>query len=544
MSQSGFNLSIAARINLVLGFIFLLVLACVMGFTTWAERNMVETLITEQTTDMADSYFDTVNTLMLTGTMANRELARSKLLERPGVLEAHILRAPAVSKVYGPGFPQEQPADDLDRRALRGETIQRIDAKAHADRVLTIVKPIKALSNYRGTNCLNCHVVPEGDIIGAVRVSYSLKTLDRQVTHNVLTSFAIMVSVFMVGFALMVMSFRKLVLAPIKHIQRFMYEVAQNADLSRDARCAQCDNPHDEVGGVGSAFNTMLEKFREILRAVHHSTHQLSQAARHIAKVSDETVHGVMEQRRQTTQVAQSIENMSRTAQNMSQHATDTSKASDKACGDAKSGASLANQTLTGIDQLQREVDRAAGVIQKLGAETENIGMILGVIQGIAEQTNLLALNAAIEAARAGEQGRGFAVVADEVRTLASRTQQSTTEIQSMIEKLQKGAHEAVNVMESARSHAQQGKGQVQQTASSLHNIAEEVLRIYQMNQEIASGADQQTELAREIHRNIGTISQVADTTAEGAQKTSAIGDQLVELATQLETKINQFRIS
>lgn len=198
--------------------------------------------------------------------------------------------------------------------------------------------------------------------------------------------------------------------------------------------------------------------------------------------------------------------------------------------------------TLKTIEALAQEVENSAQVISRLSEDSTQIGSVLDVIRGIAEQTNLLALNAAIEAARAGDQGRGFAVVADEVRTLASRTQASTLEIQSMIERLQTDASNAVKAMQQGQVQAQQGLSQAAQAENALQTISQSVTRINDMNIQIATAAEEQSSVAEEINRNIVNISQSADATAEGAKQTASAGDELAKLAARLQNLVGQFK--
>jgi methyl-accepting chemotaxis protein len=241
--------------------------------------------------------------------------------------------------------------------------------------------------------------------------------------------------------------------------------------------------------------------------------------------------------------VASAMNEMSATVQEVAQHASRTAAASSGADDQSRVGVTLASEALDGIDGLIQQIEQAAEVIRRVETDTASIGMVLGVINGIAEQTNLLALNAAIEAARAGEQGRGFAVVADEVRTLASRTQKSTGDIQATIEQLQHGVRNAVSVMEGARTRAYAGSDCVAKAAQSLNVIAGEVGTINDMNMQIATAAEEQTAVAEEINRNITTISDIADTTAADAQQTAQISDELVRLAAELSRLVSRFRL-
>lgn len=536
---AGSRLSIQAKINLSLVAIFILVMAAVISFTAWSERKLVLDVVEAQTKDAADSYFDGINTMMLTGTMANRGLLRDKVLARPGFLEARIIRSEAVNKVFGSGNEDEHPQDELDRRALEGESIMELSGTDQG-RVLTVVNPLRAEKDYRGTNCLMCHQVPEGSVLGAVRVTYSLSELDRQVNHGLLANAGIQLGMFAFGLVLMVYVMRHVVIRRINGLRVFMETIAADSDLSRNAEGAEAG---DEIGAMARAFNSMITKFREGLAQVSRTSHGIAGVTHRIGEVTEETRRGAEQQRSETDQVATAMNEMTATVREVANHAEQASRASANANREAQGGALVATEALGGIEALMTRVEQAADVIQQLDAKSADIGMVLDVIKGIAEQTNLLALNAAIEAARAGEQGRGFAVVADEVRTLASRTQQSTEEIQQMIEGLQSGARRAVEAMEGARSKAQEGGEQVERSAEGLAAIAGEVSTINEMNTHIATAAEQQTTVAEEINHNIANISEVADRTAEGAKRTAEVGSELSRLADELEQLVDRFRL-
>jgi methyl-accepting chemotaxis protein len=532
------QMSVQAKINLALLLVFALVMTASLLFAASTEKRLVLEVVEQQTKDAADSYFDSINTMMLTGTMAQRDVLRKKVLSRPGVIDARIVRGEGVTKMYGPGYDHQAPVDDFDRRALAGEAI--IDVSDNGGgRVLTVINPIVAEKDYRGTNCLMCHPVPENSVVGAVRISYALKALDEEVNRNIFISAGIQLLLLVVGLVVMIHTVRRVVIHRINAMRSTMETMAQDEDLSRSVTV----QAEDEVGAMGHAFNRMIDKFRHSLEAVSSATHSLGEVSDRVSNVAEETLRVVMEQRSETDMVASAMNEMTATVQEVARNASQTAAASRGADDEAKNGAYVATEALGGIEVLIRDIEKAAKVIQQVESDSSNIGMVLDVIKGIAEQTNLLALNAAIEAARAGEQGRGFAVVADEVRTLASRTQKSTEEIQTMIERLQGGVRDAVRAMEAAQTRAQSGSDQVEKAAESLGMIAGEVGTITDMNTQIATAAEEQSAVAEEINRNISSISHMADMTSEGAKQTSQISEELVRLANELNRLIGQFKL-
>jgi methyl-accepting chemotaxis protein len=348
--------------------------------------------------------------------------------------------------------------------------------------------------------------------------------------------------VFLSLFALVVLvSFliAKGILKPVKDLQTVMSEACDNKDLSLRAQVSG----KDEIASMASTFNIMLAEFQELISRVLNAVQEVSVSSEQLSSITEQTAGGVMRQHRESDQVATAMNEMTATVQEVSHNASDAMAASRQTDDAAVNGKAIVNEVKDGIHAMAREIEGASTTIQHLQAQSDNIGDVLNVIRDIADQTNLLALNAAIEAARAGEQGRGFAVVADEVRTLANRTQESTSEIQTMIERLQTAARNAVTSMESGQSLTLSNVKQADKAGLALDEIASAVKTISDMNAMIASAAEEQSAVAEEINRSVVNITQISDETAAGARQTTSTAESLAGLAAQLRSLAHQFKV-
>lgn len=299
----------------------------------------------------------------------------------------------------------------------------------------------------------------------------------------------------------------------------------------------------DEIGQLQTAMKDTVSNLRNMLNEVNKMTDQLAESSAHMHLITDQTRHGVERQHSDVELVASAMTEMTSTVQDIARNASHAAQAAEDADAEAQKGASVVDKAINSINSLASDIEQSTGVIDSLREHSLSIGAILEVIRSISEQTNLLALNAAIEAARAGEQGRGFAVVADEVRTLASRTQQSTQEIQSMIERLQSGAVLAVEAMEKSRATANLNVELAANAGKSLKLITSAVDTISQMNLQIASASEQQSSVAEEINQNVVNIKNIADMTADGAMNTLQASEELQSLAEDLRVLVSRFRL-
>ncbi|RFA24490.1 hypothetical protein CAI21_21345 [Alkalilimnicola ehrlichii] len=299
----------------------------------------------------------------------------------------------------------------------------------------------------------------------------------------------------------------------------------------------------DEVGQLTANFNRFVETLQGVVRNIGDEANQLASAAEELSAVTSQTNAGVQRQNQETDQAATAINEMTATVQEIARNAAEASAAAQDANASAGEGRRVVAATVEAIDQLAQMLEHGRVTIDKLGSDAESITTIIDVIQDVAEQTNLLALNAAIEAARAGEQGRGFAVVADEVRDLAQKTQSSTHKIQELIETLQTGARSAVDAMANGGEQSQRTVQYAAEAGTSLEAITHKVSQINDMNAQIASAAEEQTAVSNDISQSVTRIRDIAVETAGGSKQTATSSEELARLSERLSKLVGQFRV-
>lgn len=320
------GLSIQNKVNLLLIAVFLVILISSLTTIYRSETSLVDEVVTRSTLDTADSYFDSINMLMLSGAMANRGTLQEKILSNPAITEARIIRGKQIDDVYGPGTPDSKPVDEYDQRAMRGEQVveELNDAQGHR---LVVVTPMRALADYKGTNCLLCHQVEEGEVVGAVRVTYSYEALDKQVNRNLISVALIELALFVAGIILISLLLRRMVVMPVNRLAETIHAIERDNDLNQRTSVGS----NDEIGQMSAAFNSMLENIHNSMQQVRQTVSRLADSGSRISRVATESAEAVHHQQMQTSSVASAMEEMEAATRSVAASAENTVSASDMA---------------------------------------------------------------------------------------------------------------------------------------------------------------------------------------------------------------------
>ncbi|WP_421215698.1 methyl-accepting chemotaxis protein [Aeromonas jandaei] len=381
--------------------------------------------------------------------------------------------------------------------------------------------------------------------------SYRLREINNEIAEQMTKGVAdlydsartmsIVVSLITLGFVVVIAwlltgQIRNPVMALLEQTRR-----VSAGDLTSRIDMQQFNN--DELGTLAKGFGEMQTNLRTLVSEVSGSVVQLSSAAEEISSVASQSANNMHSQQHELNQLATAMNEMQATVQEVSRNTSDAASAATSASETAELGAKTVNDSIQRIERVASAIESTAVVIRQLGDDSRNIGMVLEVIRGIAEQTNLLALNAAIEAARAGEQGRGFAVVADEVRTLAKRTQDSTSQINNIIAELQQRAEQAGSTMQQSQDLMNTTVATAREAGESISQISGSVSSISHMNIQIATATEEQGAVSEELNRNVVNISHASEEVASGATQMAQACNELNHLATQLQEMVRRFRV-
>jgi len=395
--------------------------------------------------------------------------------------------------------------------------------------------------------CVNCHnshpTTPKNDwrlndVRGVLEVQIPIgQQLASASSLNTNIAF-VMLAALTATIALLFITFRKLISERLRKVSSALEEIAQgDSDLSQRLD----ETPRDEIGSVASAFNHFIGHLEKTLLGINKQVEQLGQTTQSMETITHETQEGAIEQQNLADKIANAMNDMKLSTLEMAEIAACTAENSQQAQQKSSTSQTVISQSMDSVEQLSAMMHKTADAVSKLESDSQNIGGVLDVIRGIAEQTNLLALNAAIEAARAGEQGRGFAVVADEVRTLASRTQQSTEEINDMIVQLQNGAGSAVNAIKQGDESIEMSNNKASETNTIINEMSHIINDIEAQNLQLATAAEKQAAVSNEVNNNIETIKEVSTNTSGSSQQLLTMAEDINIAVSAINQQLQRF---
>ena len=533
------KLSLQTKILTILLIIFSAMIVAVISINYTNEKKFVETIVRNQAHEAVDQYFDSVNTLMISGAMEQREILRSKTLQRKDIVEARIFRSEAVKQLFGPGLAHESALNDIEKKAIEGIPYEAITHDKDK-RILTVITPFRASSNFRGTNCIECHQTKEGEVLGAVKISYSLVNLDRQIYEKAVFSGKIMAALFIGALILIAILLRSLILSPIKYISQLLKDISQNFDLTIRANKIKSK---DEIGEMSNSFNIMIGKFHKAMIEVSETSQILIQGSDKVRDLSRLTETNLIEQQDETNKVASAVTELNSTSKNVASNTTDTQSAIENANSETSLGNDKALLAREKIEQLASKIEYVTKQIEDLETQSTRINEVISLINDITLKTKLLSFNASVEASRAGEQGKGFTVVAQEIGNLANETKKSTEQITNITNALLSTIAESVKIMRETRTVAEDGRSFVGDSSRSLEQIAEEVAKVHTMAASISNSSREQSIAADSIDHNLQSIMNLTESSVQSAEEMKKIGDELNAVAAKLNTLIGHFRI-
>ncbi|MBF0464514.1 MAG: HAMP domain-containing protein [Nitrospirae bacterium] len=479
-----------------------------------------------------ETVLNSLTTMMLTGSISTSK--KLFLDQMKTLIDLKVIRTESVDKNFGTNPDDDHATDDIEKQVIStGKDVVVINGD-----YLRGVYPYIAQKDFMGKNCLECHTVTEGTVLGAISIKVPLAEKMAKLKRLELI-FTLVGFLLLVGISVLFIAIFRKTHKPLKDLSDSFERMADG-----DIDCSFDYHAKDEIGKLSEGFNKMTANLREIVYSLKSLADSVSGACDGLNTTSSKISVDTISQAEKTTQVATAVEEMTQTIVDIAKNASTIASSATSTMAVAKDGSSVVDKTRDEVKQIKVTVRDSATMIESLGHRSSQIGEIVNVINDIADQTNLLALNAAIEAARAGEQGRGFAVVADEVRKLAEKTGKATTEISEMIMAIQSETGKAISSMKESLVRVEAGVDYSSKAGDSLNSIVHSVTELQSMVQSIASATEQMSSVSSQIAEDTDTLAKTSRETSVCSDVVSRAAAQLVSVSSHLRKIASQFKTS
>jgi methyl-accepting chemotaxis protein len=478
--------------------------------------------------------------MMVTGTVGQRAVFLDQIKGSDEIRKLQVIRGEAVTKQFGAGSNEESRTDAVEQEVLKsGKPYFQVTEDASGEYLRAVI-PAIAQSNYLGKNCLTCHTVPQGTVLGAVSMNVSLNKVNQQVSDFRLKIVFIAVGLSIPVFLFIYLFITKFVTRPLEHMTKGLRDIAQGeGDLTRRLEVGKMD----EIGQASLVFNQMMDKFRDLISHVGESASHVSAASKQLSVSAEQIAASSAQQSEKSAATAAAVEEMVASVSSVAQSTDHVRRQSVNSLERTREGNESLSALVGEIDLVENAVKDIAGSVNEFVRSTNAITAMTRQVKDIAEQTNLLALNAAIEAARAGEQGRGFAVVADEVRKLAEKSAQSASEIDGVTQLLTQQSSNVETAIDKGLKHLHSSQDALETVAVVLSEASSSVTEVSRELNSIAAATEEQRAASSEVAANVESIAAMAEDNVRANEQAVAAARNLENLAVGLQDLVGRFKV-